>query len=246
MRNLKLRGKKLLFTLLFFIFWVAVMPRNHVSASELGRSLDTQLDEADMVIVGRIEKEAGPFKTGDQKPLLVIGTIVVRETIKGKAPKSVEIGYSSRTSSVQTSMDLYYSVGQDGIWFVERDNKKDWRYARYYPLSYQDQIQATLSRMKTREYGETKDGLALFAQPTKAVFGTNERPLISVGVKNSSKKTVTILLPEKFPLRLALKRDDGEPVKIEHFGAMRRQQPVVLAPEEVHRSLAGWATGESR
>jgi hypothetical protein len=98
--------------------------------------LEQVIRKADIVVVGKIGKVAageGPVKNGRRHDL---GTIEVREVVKGDAAmKTVKLAWPS-AGGLMTDVDLIYRAGQDGVWILKKDAKADAYWATY-PKDFQ-------------------------------------------------------------------------------------------------------------
>jgi hypothetical protein len=142
--------------------------------------LDVRVDEADVILAGKIvSREAGNSGTD-------VATLQVQEVLKGQA-KEESIAFTLQ------SLALGCNKGEEGIWFFRRAGEAlQWADYGREPLDKKNEIRAALTRQKERTWGKPVKGLKVFAQAMTPKVRVGEPIVITYGLQNESDQSLIV------------------------------------------------------
>ncbi len=164
--------------------------------------LDVRVEDADLVVVGRIVNEApGPVVAQrynvfmfshttfgfEGPPQVTFGTLQVDEVLKGRPDSGlIRLAYGDHQNSRE--------LGDEGIWLLRWDPKYQ-AYRCDYPWDRQDhaaraKVETYIQQAQTRQYFGPVGGLQLYATPRQNRIGPDDDCAIAVGIYNSGSATV--------------------------------------------------------
>lgn len=182
-------------------------------------ALDVRVDDADLVVTGRIVAEApGPITKGTITPGLVshttfgwegppkitFGTLRVDDVLKGSLPaKTVRLAYGDGVSSRE--------LGDEGVWLLQWDPSIQ-AYRSSYPgdrqeYSARSKVEEAIKQEKVRKYVGPAGGLRLYARPRNDHIARDQQCEIAIGLSNSG---ASMTLPRSARLQVLV---DGKLVE---------------------------------
>lgn len=113
--------------LLVMIFFLILLPT--VSAIIGPVDNDKLISTSDIIVVGKITKVK---EGGSRRNSKSFAVIEVTEVLKGKRrTKQVRLAFPSRNRRLRETTEIYYSEGQEGIWFLQKAKMRNYYFARH-------------------------------------------------------------------------------------------------------------------
>ena len=162
--------------------------------------LDVLVDEADVMVVGKVAKiQDGGFAIGSRK--YDVAVVAVSDVLKSASGKPKEIHIAQPGMGMVTSADIRFSAGQQGIWLLTKDPERDVYWAKH-PGQFQVEK-------------EQKELMTLLEARSKVAGGTPTKGLVA--------RAELIESPAHFQVRFSLKNVTEKPITFcEYVG----HQPV--------------------
>lgn len=206
---------------------------------------EVRMLQADLVVVGKIEKTAKQFEKNGT--VYDVGLINPTAILKGKPAMMGDIRIAwpaPRRDGLAVSATIRYRVGQEGVWVLKADDELPVYWANY-PSDYQrldnlPTVKKKLEDLKSIKWGKPASGLqvGLFVEqhdlrkskvkiegkPVKAVARLSVYPLL----KNAGAEPIHVVnnLLDR-PVEVEFKGPDGAPIKVNLYGTRpKREVPL--------------------
>jgi len=203
---------------------------------------EVRMLQADLVVVGKIEKTAKQFEKNGT--VYDVGSINPTAILKGKPAMMGDIRIAwpaPRRGGLAVSATIRYRVGQEGVWVLKADDELPVYWANY-PSDYQrldnlPTVKEKLDDLKSIKWGKPASGLqvGLFVEqhdlrkskvkiegePVRAVARLSVYPLF----KNVGAEPTNIVNnPLDRPVGLEVKDPGGKPIEVNLYGTSPKRQ----------------------
>ncbi len=183
--------------------------------------LEKLVEEADLIVAGKVAKiEDGVFNRGRQFDAAIVE---VTETLKGAAkPKTVKIAQPAR-GGLETSVDIRFAAGQEGIWLLKKDAERDVYWAthpsQFQELKQKEQVAKLVKARAELPGGKEVNGLVARAEALKE----GDAHQVRFSLKNVSEKPIVICTwIGNRPLLVDWIGPDGKKRESDHYKFLER------------------------
>ena len=195
-------------------------------ASFIAVPLEVLVDEADLIVAGKVSKiDEAVFteKSGTLERRFDAAVVGVTVVLKGPPTvKQVRIAQPAR-GGVETSVDIRFTIGQEGVWLLIKDPARD-LYRVGHPgqcqeLKEQGRVSKVVADRAKLAGGQPVAGLVARAEVEKHEEGC----AIRVSLKNVSDRPLIIFdHPIARPLQVQWTGPDGKPRESDHYKILER------------------------